>query len=133
MAVKIPIQAIPNQSLVITLDGFLFEISIKTTNGATVFSTRIDGVDVIMNTRCVAGSAIIPARYMERGNFMFITQDYKLPVYSQFNTTQYLAYFTNAELAAMRVKNTGVLDYSFFNPIAEFSLRYKPEGYSEVI
>lgn len=125
----VPIQAIPNQTFLVTLDGNLFNIAIKYTNGVMSVSMTINGVDVLDNIRAVAGSPLIPSQYQEAGNFLFLTQNFALPDYSQFNITQLLYYFSAAELAVFRVPPTLPIKATDFNPIASLPYRFAPQGY----
>lgn len=130
MPLNVPIQSIPNQKFSITLDNNIFDISIRATNRVMSVSLSINSVETISNLRAVSGGLIIPSRYEEAGNFMFITGNYDLPDYTKFNVTQSLIYFTAAELASYRLPPTVPLNDSFFNPIAAFPLRYKPQNYT---
>lgn len=128
---QVPISAIPNQSFSITLDGNLFEIVLRYTNGVMSASMTINGVDTIDNIRCVAGSPLIPSQYEEAGNLLFLTENYQIPIYSQFNISQKLVYFTESEIAAYRVQPVPPVTAAFFNPIADLPLRFSPKNYSE--
>lgn len=129
MPQNVPLQAIPSQSFSITLDGNLFEIGMHVTNGCMSTSMIINGVDVIDNVRTVAGSPLIPSKYQEAGNFMFLTQNQALPDYTQFGTSQVLLYFTAAELAAFRLPPVPPVTAAFFNPFGALPLRFAPQGY----
>lgn len=126
---QIPIQAIPNQSFTINLDNALYDISIKYTNGCMSVSISRDNSALIENLRAVAGQLIIPCKYQEAGNFLFTTLNQQLPDYTQFNVTQQLIYLSADELAAIRTPTPSQITDDFFNPIAAFPLRYKPQGY----
>jgi hypothetical protein len=134
----IPLQSIPNQSFNINLDGNLWDIVIRTTDGldpVTVMSLTINGALVIENLIAAAAAPIIPAQYQENGNFMFLTANNQMPIYSQFNVTQSLFYFSAAELAALRVPAVAAspevptVTAASFNPIAQLPLRFAPQGY----
>jgi hypothetical protein len=135
MPVGCPIQAVPNQSLSITLDGNVFELTIKSLKGITVVSVTINGVDTIDNLIAAACAPIIPAQYLEAGNFVFLTANNQLPFYTQFGTTQSLFYFTAAELAALRTAPVATsarvptVTASFFNPAGQLPLRFAPQNY----
>ena len=135
MPYNVPIQAVPNQTLTITLDSNIFVITLLTTNGVTCVSLTINGIETLDNIRCVAGTPLIPALYQEAGNFLFISNNYDLPIYTQFNISQTLVYFTAAELAAYRVPlvaanpRTPTVTAANFNPIAALPLRFAPQGY----
>ena len=129
MPQNVPIQSVPNQSFLCTLDQNFFDITIKTTNGITAVSLTVNGVDVIDGIRAVAGSLIIPYQYLEAGNLMFLTADEDLPIYTQFNVTQTLVYFTAAELATYRTPSTEPITVADFNPLGGLPLRFAPQGY----
>lgn len=137
MPTGVPLQQVPNQSFGITLNGTLFNIVLKKCNGVMVMSVIIDGTDTIDNLICAACAPIIPAKYLESGNFMFLTANNQLPDYAQFGLTQSLLYFTDAELAAFRVPPVAsspavpTVTAAFFNPIAGLPLRFAPQGYTQ--
>ena len=92
----ITLQAIPNQSFSVRLDVDRYDISIVSIPGAMAATiTRNDEI-IVSGQRCVAGFPIIPFRYLEKGNFMFTTENDEMPYYEQFGSTQFL-YFTPAE------------------------------------
>lgn len=130
MPQQVPIQVLPNQEFSISLNGNLFDITLKTTDGVTSVSMVINGIDTIDNLRCVAGSPLIPSRYEEAGNFMFLTLNEALPIYTEFNTSQILAYFTAAELAVYRAPPALQLTADYFNPLGALPLRFAPQGYA---
>lgn len=122
----IPIQAIPNQSFTVTLNGATFIISLRTIEDFTSVSIAINGVAVVDGSRTPAGAPLLPYKYEENGNFMFTNSNsYRLPYYTNFNITQVLIYYSPTELAAIRAVPPPV-----FNPIAQDPLRYKPQGYT---
>lgn len=131
----IPLQAVPNQSLTVTLDGNLWAIGIRTCEGITSVSLTLNGVDIIDNLLAAACAPIIPAPYQENGNFAFLTANNQLPYYTQFNSTQSLFYFSQAELAAFRVKPVATtkrvptVTAASFNPKGQLPLRFVPQGY----
>lgn len=129
MPIGVPLQSIPSQNFTITLDGNLFEITIKETAGVMAVSLVINGVDTIDNLIAASGAPIIPAQYLEAGNFMFLTANNQLPYYTQFNVTQSLFYFTAAELASFRTAPVPPVTATFFNPVGELPWRFAPRGY----
>ena len=120
----IPIQAIPNQAFSITLDQNLYDITLRAAAGIVAATIKRNAVLIIENTRALAIRPIIPYKYLEDGNFFFITANGDLPVYTSFNTTQQLIYISQAELDAIRA-----LPKPLFNPLGSLPLRYKPQGY----
>ena len=130
MVMQIPISSVPSQSFPVTIDNNLFVIGIRYTSGVMSVSISINGVDVIDNIRAVAGSPLIPSQYQENGNFMFLTQNFQLPIYTQFNVSQSLIYLSPSELAAYRTPPSFPITASDFNPIAGLPLRFQPVGYA---
>lgn len=126
---QIPLQAIPNQKFNLLIDGNQWVIELKTTNGCTSASITLNGVVVVENARAAAAAKIIPAKYQENGNFVFVTQNSELPDYTQFGVTQRLIYFSAAELTLLREKPEPPITTNYFNPIAALPLRFSPQGY----
>lgn len=126
---QVPIQAIPNQQFSIVLDNNSWNFVIKETNGVMSVSLALNGDQVLDNARAVGGSFIIPSKYEESGNFIFLTTNNQLPEYAQFNVNQSLVYVTAAELAVFRTKPTPPITAADFNPIAALPLRFSPQGY----
>lgn len=137
MPIGLPLQQLPNQSFSIQLGTSLFDIALKKTNGIMAMSISINGTLTIENLICAACSPIIPARYLEVGNFMFLTANNQLPDYTQFGLSQQLLYFTTAELAAFRTvpiassPQVPTITASFFNPLGALPLRFARKSYNE--
>lgn len=129
MPVGVPIESIPAQSLSIVLDGNLYQLTLRQVQGCMAVSITRNGVDILDNARAASASPIIPAKYQEAGNFMFLTANNQLPNYTLFNTSQSLLYFTAAELAAFRTAPTPPVNASFFDPVGALPLRFAPQGY----
>ena len=105
MTILVPIQAIPNQDLSITLDGVRYDISLKSTKTSTLASVAVNDNQVTQNMRAVGGTPLMPYEYMEGlgGNFVFDTPNQQIPYYTKFGNTQFLVYITAAEMEAARV------------------------------
>lgn len=137
MPVGIPIQAVPSQTLTVNLNGSQYIIGIRYTNGCMSLSVSKDGTQLIQNMRAVPATPVLPAKYLEdgNGNFMFLTANNLLPLYTQFNLTQSLLYFTPEELAAFRQPPVAAspqvptVTANFFNPVGGLPLRFAPQGY----
>lgn len=123
---NIPLQIIPNQSFSIVLDNNQWNFVLKTTNGVTAVSLTLNNNSVIENMRAVANQKIIPSQYEEAGNFMFLTQNFQLPDYTQFGITQILVYITASELEAFRAPIIPPITAANFNPIAALPVRFAP-------
>lgn len=98
---QIPLSAIPRQTFTIQLDGSTYNFSLYTIVGSMAVDLVRDGVEILSGTRVVAGYPVIPYRYLELGNFVFLTANDDLPDYLQFGITQSLLYASAAELAAL--------------------------------
>ncbi len=62
-----------------------------------------NGSPVVLGMRAVAGTFLIPYKYLESGNFIIITANEEYPDYLQFGISQYMVYFSQAELEALHV------------------------------
>lgn len=100
--IDVNIQALPNQSLSVQLDGLRYDITIKEAIGVMAATVVRDGVTLVDNVRLVAGTPVLPYRYQESGNFALTTADEELPYYPSFGVTQFLVYLSAEELAALR-------------------------------
>lgn len=102
MALEIAIAAIPNQGFTVTLDGHWYAIELKEANGVMVANVKRDDVDIVLGQRLVAGEFVLPFAYMGDANFFISTENEELPYYPAFGETQFLYYFTAAEVAEIR-------------------------------
>lgn len=123
------LQALPNQSFSVILDGNQWNISVRDTNGTISFTLVKNGVIVVENARAVAGMRIIPSIYQEDGNFALICLNQAIPDYAQFGVTQSLVYISPTELVAMRVPIPAQITADYFDPLGGLPLRFAPQGY----
>lgn len=98
----VPISAVPNQSFSIVLDGNQYDMSIYVTNNVSAIDIKRNNVDILLGSRIVPNSPIIPYRYLENGNFVFATEDGAYPFYTEFGVTQSLFYFSQSEIDEIR-------------------------------
>lgn len=126
---QIPLEVLPNQSLTTILDDNRWLIDIVETVGAMAVTLTLNDVVLVSGVRAVANTPIIASEYQESGNFLFATQNFDMPYYDQFGVTQYLYYFSAAEIAVIREPVTPPITQSYFDPIAELPLRFAPQGY----
>lgn len=99
----ITLQQIPNQEVIITLDGFRYKIQIKSASGFMTYGVNRDGVIIIENgNRIVNGVPLLPYKYMEAGNFILDVPDSELPDFTKFESTQFLIYASQEEIEAIR-------------------------------
>lgn len=128
----IPIQAIPSQTFSYTdPDGNQWNIGIRNVGMQMAFSFSRNGTILIQNVCAVAGYRIVPYDYLEDGNFILITQNYQVPDYTQFGTTQSLVFLTEEEIIAFRasIRNLSRITVDSFDPNGGVPLRFSPQGY----
>lgn len=105
MVMRINIDAIPNQSFTVRLDDSLYAITLKATNGVMAADIARDNVQLLTGHRVVAGTALLPYKFQERGNFVITTIDEELPDYTKFGVSQFLDYLSVEEMAAIRAED----------------------------
>lgn len=99
---EIDLASIPDQAFSVTLNSVNYGIRLFLSANVMCCDLSINGVPVLTTMRLVAGAPIIPYRYLENGNFIITTLNDDLPDYTQFGLTQFLIYFTQAELEEIR-------------------------------
>jgi hypothetical protein len=97
----VPLSSDPNQELTVRQDGFRYSLRLKSVNGVMVVDISVDGVVILFGSRVLAGTPLIPYRYLEDGNFLLLTNNEELPDYTQFGLTQTLVYLSPDEIAAL--------------------------------
>jgi hypothetical protein len=102
---SIPIATIPNQIFNVLLDQNEWEISIYLANNIMAVDLNLNGVDIIIGQRAVPATPLIPYEYLENGNFIFVTDDYDYPIYTEFGISQLLVYASPTELLEIRNGN----------------------------
>lgn len=102
--IQIPITNIPNQSLSINYNNVLYDITIKASLDASLvfFTVLINNVLVINGIRALPDFPVIPAAYLENGNFILTTMNDEYPRYDQFGVTQFLILASQSEIDAIR-------------------------------
>ena len=100
--ILVPLATVPNQSFSIVLDGNQYDISIYVTNNVSAIDIIRNNVPILLGSRLVSDYPVIPYRYLENGNFVFITEDGAYPIYTEFGITQFMFYFSQAEIAELR-------------------------------
>lgn len=95
----ITLLAVPNQTFSATINGVLWELSIKVARDTMLADVRRDGVDLVLGQRVVAEFPILPYRYLShQGNFAILTRDGELPWWEEFGRSQSLIYLEPAEV-----------------------------------
>lgn len=104
MSQVIALAALPNQSISVQLDNVRYEMRFSALNNIMAVDINIDEELILQGQRVVAGSPVIPYRYLESGggNFFFLTEFGDIPYWELFETSQTLLYVTAEELAAAR-------------------------------
>ena len=100
MTVRIDLQAVANQSLSIALDELQYDLTIKETNGVMSVDFVRENITLMQGARVVAGTPLLPYRYQQNGNFIFITSNGELPYFTKFGISQSLIYASPEELAS---------------------------------
>lgn len=105
MSQVVPLEATPNQSLSIQLEGVRYDMRFRDIGGMMSVDVSINDEEVLVGDRVAGGSPLIPYKYLESGggNFVFITELGDIPYWDQFGVTQSLLYVTVEELEAVRV------------------------------
>lgn len=95
----ISLLAVPNQTFSATINGVLWELTIKVAVRTMLADVRRDGVDLIRGQRIIAEFPILPYRYLShQGNFAILTRDGELPWWEEFGRSQSLIYLEPAEV-----------------------------------
>lgn len=98
----IPLIQSPNQSFSVRLDNTRLVMRLKEANAVMFADLERAGSPVVSGMRFIAGEPLIPYRYLEEGNFLFVTLNDELPDWRKFGTSQQLIYLTAAEIDALR-------------------------------
>lgn len=98
----IQLQAIPNQSFSLNIDGDRYGIRIVESNGIMSVSVTRNDVAIIQGVRATAGTFLLPYLYEEKGNFLFFNINEDLIYYTNFGLTQSLVYLSPDDLDYLR-------------------------------
>jgi hypothetical protein len=100
---QIQLAAVPNQSLSFTVDGNLWQITIKQAVTSMIMDVVVNDQVLISGTRIPGDDFILPYPYIgvQFGNLMLTTERNMLPDYTQFGATQQLFYWTPEEMEAL--------------------------------
>lgn len=103
----VPLAAVPNQAFTITIEGVRWAVTVKTARGVMCADVARDGMPLLTGTRVLAGEAIIPYRYLQTGNFIFLTIAGELPDYNAFGVSQIMVFLSAEEIAAIPAISAG--------------------------
>lgn len=90
---------VPNQMFSATINGVLWELTIKAARRTMLADVKRDGIDLVLGQRIVAEFPILPYRYLSHaGNFAILTRDGELPWWEEFGRSQSLVYLEPSEV-----------------------------------
>lgn len=96
----IPIEALPNQRLSVTIGANRWTLRIKVAVTSMIADVLLNDQPIILGQRIAAGTPIIPYPYLAiEGNFLLLIDSEELPDWRAFGRTQQLVYVTPEELA----------------------------------
>lgn len=98
----IPLEALPNQNFTVTLGNNTYNFRINTCVNITAVTLYRNLELLFSGERVPPFTPVIPYRYLESGNFFFITQNEEYPIYDKFGVSQFLLYATQDELETFR-------------------------------
>lgn len=94
---------VPNQSFTVTINGILWELTIKVANQVMAADIIRDRRLLVAGSRILADTPIIPYEYLStEGNFAIITPNGEIPWWKNFGDTHTLVYLTAEEVGARR-------------------------------
>lgn len=101
----IPLDATPNQVVTARLGGVRFEIRLRDIGGMMAADITRADEPVLRGVRAVAGTPLIPYRYLEAGagNLIFLSSEdnpFLIPYWPNFGTRTRLIYASEEELRA---------------------------------
>jgi hypothetical protein len=101
---NIPLLAVANQSIVVTIDDARWSITLKACGSVMAVDVDLNDEPLLRGQRVVAGMPVIPYRRLPvgvlpaAGNFMLMTMEDDLPWWERFGVDQYLVYLTASDL-----------------------------------
>lgn len=101
----VPLADVPSQAFTVTLEQERWSFRFVTAGGMLVADVARDGVLLLTGTRVLAGEPIIPYRYLQTGNFLFLDSREQIPT-----TQSPLAYLSAAEIAAIEANPLTMAD-----------------------
>lgn len=91
---EIPLNAVPNQRLRVSLGDDEWELTIKVARSVMFCDIKRNDITLIQGIRVMPNQPLIPYRYLSgTGNFAFITDNDELPWWEQFGKSQYLVWW----------------------------------------
>ncbi|MTC15794.1 phage baseplate plug protein [Providencia alcalifaciens] len=91
---EIPLNAVPNQRLRVSLGDDEWELTIKVARSVMLCDIKRNDDMLIQGVRVMPNQPLIPYRYLAgNGNFAFITDNDELPWWEQFGKAHYLVWW----------------------------------------
>lgn len=102
----IPLETVPNQEASARLGGLRYTLRLRDIGGVMAVDVTRGDTPIVRGIRAVAGTPLLPYRYLEagEGNFIFLPADDApglIPYWPDFGTRMRLIYATQAELDAI--------------------------------
>lgn len=96
----LPLRSVPQQLIETNINGMDYDIQLRTAQDMTLADISINGELIKAGVRCVPGQPIIPYPYLTQGgNFYWYCLNGDYPYYENFETTQFLVYLSDDEIA----------------------------------
>lgn len=96
----VPLASAPAQAFTLTIDGVRWGVAIKEARGVMCADISRNSEILLSGMRVLAGEVVIPYRYLQTANFLFLTAQNELPNWRQFGVSQLLVYLSAGETAA---------------------------------
>ena len=98
---QIELNATPNQSLGVTLNGVNYIVETKLFDGILYMTISTDTTLLCSGVRAIPSQVVIPYTYLTSGgNFVWSCSDGQYPDWQKFNEQHKLLWLTDAEIAA---------------------------------
>ena len=97
---NIPIAAVPNQELSVTLNGNRWVLTLKVGTNSMIADVVLNDQPIVLGQLIAVGTPIIPYEYLQgSGNFLLLVENDELPDWQKFNSTQQLVFVEPGEIA----------------------------------
>lgn len=97
------IQPIPNQEFSVTINDHVYQFRFMYCVDFMAYDLYIDDIEIIRGFRMVYSQPLITYKHQEvDGNFIIASDNPIDPIYTEFNSTQFLQYLTPDESDQLR-------------------------------
>lgn len=103
----VPLVKSPNQAFTITIDNVRWGLTFKEARGVMCTDIERDGSFLVRGCRVISGVPIIPYRYLQTANFIFLTNADDAPNWTLFETSQTLVYLSASDLESVKPVTAG--------------------------